>query len=105
MSQELEEIKNRRKKHDMDILPVWAEDIDWLIEQTERVQELERKIERYRKVLAFYADKDNYRDMPLFDDETMYDEDGLMANEQEYAPPAIYYDNGEKARQALESDN
>mgnify|MGYP007013984346 FL=1 len=70
MSQErLEEIKNRRKKHDMDILPVWAEDIDWLIEQTERIQELERKIERYRKVLEFYANKDNYKDMPLFDDD------------------------------------
>jgi hypothetical protein len=44
MRERLEEIKYRRKKHDMKILPVWAEDIDFLIKQAERVQELEQVI-------------------------------------------------------------
>lgn len=42
MSKErLEEIKNRRKQYNPALLPVWFKDMDWLIEQAERVQELE----------------------------------------------------------------
>src|SRR5699024_9195776 len=36
----------------------------WLVEQAERVQELENQNERYREALEFYADKKNHCNTP-----------------------------------------
>ena len=96
MSERLEEIKEIFGVHKMQTfadrktIPFNLDDIEWLIEQVERVQELEKERDEwkdtaqsyymtnqelreqnkhYRKVLAFYANKDNYKDMPLFDDD------------------------------------
>lgn len=86
-----------------------SEDYHWLMEQAERVQELEqvigdldenvaafetlwleekRKNQRYKQALEFYADEKNYCEM--------IDPSGVLT--------VIEEDNGEKARQALESD-
>lgn len=101
---------------------------DWLIKQAERVQELEKfkqemedryKIwhigakkslaekeqlleqnQRYRKALEFYADQTIYKEELI--NEASYDADGVCISNDEYAPPAVYLDGGEKARKALE---
>jgi len=67
------------------------DDLVWLIEQAERVQELERKIERYREALEFYANEETY-------------EMKFVANTDEIGVPltVIELDEGKKARQALE---
>lgn len=70
-----------------------ADDYDWLIEQAERAQELERKIERYRKVLAFYADEETYETKFATDTDEIFDPFTL-----------IELDEGEKARQVLEGE-
>lgn len=62
------------------------DDLVWLIEQAGRVQELERKIERYRETLEFYANKINY---------LTFIENGKSN---------IEHDQGERARQALEGE-
>jgi len=69
------------------------------------IPRLLEEVERLRKALAFYADKSNYREMPLLDIASMYDENGIRIAEQEWAPPAVHYDYGEKARKALGGDN
>ena len=70
------------------------DDLVWLIEQAGRVQELERKIERYREALEFYADEETY-------------EMKFVANTDEIGVPltVIELDEGKKARQALEGEN
>lgn len=41
MSKErLEELKSRRKNYNPDVLPIWFEDMDWLIEQAEQTGDL-----------------------------------------------------------------
>ena len=57
MSKErLEEIKNRRKNYRPDLLPIWFEDMDYLIE---RVQELEKALELIKlKTLDIQGNKD-----------------------------------------------
>ena len=70
------------------------EQVERLEEQTERVEELERKIERYRETLKFYADEETYETKFATDTDDICDPFTL-----------IELDNGEKARQALESDN
>jgi hypothetical protein len=86
-------------------------DIEWLIQQAERVQELEqvigdldenvaafetlwleekRKNQRYKQALEFYAHKKNY--------------DIKHLSEDEHEIP-VFKDYGEKARQALEGDD
>lgn len=88
------------------------EDYDWLIEQAERVQELEETVEdyktvnkelhqrgrkvrkqnkRYREALEFYADRDNYK-LEHFD-----------PNINDYMS-TVDYDEGQKARQTIESE-
>ena|SRR5690606_23394754 len=62
---------------------------DWLIKQAERVQELERKIERYREALEFYADRENYK--PDHYDPDSHDYTSM-----------IDHDKGATARKALE---
>lgn len=66
---------------------------EWLIEQTERVQELEEENKRYREALEFYANEENY-----FFDEKEY-KVGLGVPESE-----ITIDYGNKARKALEGE-
>ena len=46
----LEDIKERFVKYEYDY-NLNGEDVEWLIEQAERVQELEREIERYREAI------------------------------------------------------
>lgn len=66
-----------------------SDDYKWLIKQAERVQELERKIERYREALEFYADKENYE--PEHYDPDTHDYTSM-----------IDHDKGATARKALE---
>ena len=76
---------------------IGVNDIHWLVryakEQAERVQELERKIERYREALEFYANEETY-------------EMKFVANTDEIGVPltVIELDEGKKARQALEGE-
>ena len=79
--------------------------VDWLVEQAERVQELEsdsynahlerlldrkeREIERYREALEFYADRENYESVH-------YDLDS-----HDYTS-VIDHDKGATERKALE---
>jgi citrate synthase len=122
MSKErLKEIEKRMYYEGYDINPASVEpnqlddDIAWLIassrKQTERVQELEKQLKiyekvlpnnsetaieiveenkRYREALEFYADKDNNRKL-IIDGNTMY-----------LGKTIVEQDGGKKARQALE---
>lgn len=79
----------------------------WLIEQVERVQDLKimlkvlgERNQRYKQALEFYADEEHYKEKLI--SEAQYDADGICISNDEYAPPIIYFDSGEKARQALE---
>src|SRR5690606_343569 len=78
------------------------DDLVWLIEQAGRVQELERKIERYREALTFYAEKSNY------DYDVKVDSIGYIGDQSDMKfyrlDSAILNDRGEKARQALEGE-
>jgi hypothetical protein len=76
---------------------VHFEDVIWLIEQAERVQDLKimlkvlgRQTERFKKALEFYADKNNWIEYSVGDD---------------YVVTAPGDDNGETARKALEVRN
>ena len=129
MKERLEEIESMcRQIHDLNEIEeyseanqIWDEFFDsvkfnWLIEQAERVQELENHLKlydfwyrtayeqnkRYREALEFYADEEVYKENLITKAE--YDADGICISNDEYAPPIIYFDSGEKARQALESD-
>lgn len=121
MSKErLEDIKERFVKYEYDY-NLNGEDIEWLIEQAERVEELEEEVEkqknrkyikmrqrddfmkkaqRYREALEFYADQTIYKEELI--NEASYDADGVCISNDEYAPPVVYLDGGEKARKALE---
>ncbi|MCR1833082.1 hypothetical protein NSA56_01560 [Oceanobacillus caeni] len=125
----LEEIKQRFKA--MNELPsfkklapteLFFDDIDYLIQQAERVEELRKinkwledgwdteikirqisderigklfeKNQRYKQALEFYADEDNY-------EEDNYEEDKFNMFAE---TPVVKYDKGQKARQALEGD-
>lgn len=109
------------------MLYVPYEDVKFLIEQAERVQELEKRIEnlneltdmqheqilifhkqlnqlirtnqRYKQALEFYAAEEHYKEKLIC--EAQYDADGICISNDEYAPPIIYFDSGETARQAL----
>mgnify|MGYP001499105117 CR=1 FL=1 len=65
------------------------DDLVWLVEQAERVYELERKIGRYHEALKFYADRENY-------EHEHYDPDT-----HDYTS-MIDHDKGATARKALE---
>jgi|SRR5690625_301062 len=114
MSERLEEIKKGfyfwlGEDESIGILP---EDIEWLIEQAERVGELEEEVqdisvwnhghrchihklkqqnERYREALEFYANRDNYK-LEHFDPNL----EGYMST--------VDYDEGQKARKELEGE-
>lgn len=126
----LEKIKNQFNKGRTTIGSgacfVSDEHVEWLIQQAERVQELEEVLlqnkydkalyekkviewlelkeenRRYKRALEFYADEENYKENLISKAE--YDADGVCISIDEYDPPIIYFDNGEKARQALEGD-
>ncbi|PAV30337.1 hypothetical protein CIL05_07655 [Virgibacillus profundi] len=103
MSKRMEEIKERFKS-------VGDGDINWLIQQTEHVKELERRISfdekfysgkikellakkiHYKQALEFYADEENY--------ELWGDFDGL--NEHIHN---VDFDKGDKARQTLKGES
>lgn len=100
MSKErLEDIKERFVKYEYDY-NLNGEDVEWLIEQAERVQELKEQNQRYREALEFYADQTIYKEELI--NEASYDADGVCISNDEYAPPVVYLDGGEKARKALE---
>jgi hypothetical protein len=81
MSDKLQEIKDYCKHYDY-LDYVNLKDLNWLIEQAE-------KVERYEKALKFYADKENYEE---------WNEDlGLT----EYIHNADF-DGGDIAREALD---
>lgn len=111
-----ERIERIKKNHEWGrgnymVGPVNSWDIDWLIEQAERVQEQEKTFEilyhqyasqvkhfrdinqRYKKALEFYVDEDKWikedKGLPYMPDYHM----------------EIESDMGEKARQALEGDS
>ncbi|WP_346207635.1 hypothetical protein NSS91_16150 [Caldifermentibacillus hisashii] len=96
----LEEIKERFVKYEYDY-NLNGEDIEWLIEQAERVQDLKimlkvlgRQTERFKKALEFYADESNYRE---------HDLKGIVPP-RPIAYKPILHDYGSIARQALEGD-
>lgn len=67
------------------------EDVEWLIEQAERVHNQAELLRRYRDALKFYADKSNYE----------------LSAEAERADLTEFInildmDNGDKARKALD---
>ena len=104
MNERLEEIKENWNNVDWGID---KSDINWLIKQAERVQELEDIIyqdarqdvieglyeenKRYREALKFYADRDNYK-LEHFDPNL----DDYMST--------VDYDEGQKARQTIGSE-
>lgn len=101
MSKELiNEIESKIAWNDMDIneTSISLRDVKRLLneleEQVERAEELERKIERYRETLKFYADEETYETKFATDTDDICDPFTL-----------IELDKGEKARQELESDN
>ena len=63
---------------------------------------LMKQNKHYKQALEFYADEEHYKEKLI--SEAQYDADGICISNDEYAPPIIYFDSGEKARQALESD-
>ena len=67
------------------------DDFWYLYERAERVQELERKIERYREALEFYANEETYETKFATDTDEICDPFTL-----------IELDEGKKARKALE---
>jgi len=91
--------------NDIEIVGVDMKDLVWLIQQAERVEELEmqlsintnnmkqlhNKIERYKQALEFYADEETYETKFATDTDEIYDPFTL-----------IELDEGKKARQALE---
>jgi hypothetical protein len=150
MSERLEEIKSRVWKESCTYAVgddssregyryiLADEDYHWLMEQAEKVEELEleindwrsevqkwqqfykeseeshsetkellhstiSEIKRYKQALEFYADEEHYKEKLI--SEAQYDADGICISNDEYAPPIIYFDSGEKARQALEGDD
>lgn len=111
-TEQLEEIKHYWYIENM----IDKEDVGWLIQQAERVQELEKELngtkyrlgykqmfaqcnrdyaslnyekDRYKQALEFYANEKNYE--RAYDDEVLFD----------YLPSEIDFDNGEKARKEL----
>lgn len=78
------------------------EDYYWLVDQAERVEELERKIERYREALTYYAEKSNY-DYDVKVDSISYVGDQLEMKFYRL-DSEILYDRGEKARKVLEDE-
>lgn len=75
-----------------------ADDYDWLIEQAERVQDLKimlkvlgERNQCYREALEFYANRNNYK-LEHFD-----------PNLNDYMS-TVDYDEGQKARKALEGE-
>lgn len=100
----LEEIKEAyRWAIDNSLVPRLSDsDTEWLIEQAERVQELKEQNQRYREALEFYADQTIYKEELI--NEASYDADGVCISNDEYAPPVVYLDGGEKARKALDRD-
>lgn len=56
----LEEIKFKFNNTIDVMLYMPYEDVKFLIEQAERVQELEQQNKRYHEALEFYADRENY---------------------------------------------
>jgi hypothetical protein len=99
----LEDIKERFAKYQSDY-NLNGEDIEWLIQQAERYEDLLEQVKqiekvsdynadlrmKYEKALEFYAHKKNY--------------DIKHLSEDEHEIP-VFKDYGEKARQALEGDD
>src|SRR5690554_5921554 len=108
-----------------------GEDFHWLLEQAKRVELLERENKalndmlttlekqditkllnqnvrlikqnkRYREALEFYADEEHYKEKLISG--AQYDADGICISNDKYAPPIIYFDRGETARQALDGE-
>lgn len=77
------------------------DDLVWLIEQAERVQELEQQNKRYREALEFYADEESYE--PLEVQIGAVTKEGYKISKYKY-DPKINTDKGKKARQALEGE-
>jgi len=108
----LEEIKKELELDWSDIsYVVNQDDVKWLINRVEELEEqvkdlkimlkvLGRQTERYKQALEFYADEEHYKEKLI--SEAQYDADGICISNDEYDPPIIYFDSGEKARQALE---
>ena len=108
----LEDIKERFAKYQYDY-NLNGEDVEWLIQQAEKIellnaeietlqakweaqglmiQKLHRKNQRYKQALEFYADEKNHeREWDTFTDS------GVEKSE-------VMKDGGEKARKALEGD-
>lgn len=90
----LEELINRKPNRWGNLtIYEFERDIKILQEQAERVQELERKIERYREALEFYANEETYETKFATDTDEIFDPFTL-----------IELDEGKKARKALEGE-
>ena len=94
--------------------------VDWLLNRIEELEkelnkqmniglkfegeanELQKQNKRYREALEFYADEEVYKENLITKAE--YDADGVCISNDEYAPPIIYFDRGEKARKSLKGE-
>ncbi|MEK4305873.1 hypothetical protein [Oceanobacillus sp. FSL K6-0251] len=106
MDERLEIIKDKQLQ--MHALSTF--DINWLIQQAEKVQELEKQWsfsqkfydkkyqrlaeenQRYKEALEFYANPQIWKE-------------GKLITDNRYEMPLAYNDNGEKAQQALEGES
>jgi NTP pyrophosphatase (non-canonical NTP hydrolase) len=68
-----------------------------------QLKEKDKVINNYKQTLKFYANAENHEEELI--NESRYDADGICLSYDEYAPPVIFYDKGEKARLALEIQN
>lgn len=113
--EKLEEVKRRKEEVNSPGFFVTGEPLEWLIQQAERVQELEsenralravaksnkiigekslRENERYREVLKFYADINNHRERAT--------QKNNKGNTLHFTFSIMQLDEGVKARKALE---
>ena len=110
-AERLEKIKDncerlaRYEKHygsdDVNITPI-VEDLQWLIEQAERVQELEKNIKINCDALKFACDdltKSQYENVKLREALKFYADEQMYYGSPKWK---IFSDSGDIARQALE---
>jgi hypothetical protein len=95
LAEQLEEENRQLYKKNFELM---KDNRDWY----KQADSFQKENQRYKHALEFYADEEHYKEKLI--SEAQYDADGICISNDEYAPPIIYFDSGEKARQALEGD-
>lgn len=94
----IEELEEREKIY-KEIIQSYGKIADGFVDD---IENLVKRNEHYKQALEFYADEENYKENLISKAE--YDADGICISNDEYAPPIIYFDSGEKARKALKGE-